>query len=86
MLDGYDTWLDAAHPLWERVVVLTQAKYESRATTMFDRDYHEARRIWNEARERLRIEREALGGEQLRKLAEKLARLPRDPESEDRAC
>jgi hypothetical protein len=67
--EGYEAWLDAAELLLDRINALELMAYESESFASFRMAQEKARSFLNEARERRRLERQALGSEQLAQLA-----------------
>jgi hypothetical protein len=69
---GYDLWLDAADLLVERMKKLESFCYESESFAAFWKAQAKARFYLDEARDRRRLERQALRNDQLVRLAAKL--------------
>ena len=70
--EGYDTWLDAADSLVERLRKLENFGYESESIKAFWTAHVEALSFRNEIRERKQLERQAARSDQLASLAARL--------------
>jgi hypothetical protein len=70
--DGYDSWLDGAQPLIERLQRLADAEYDSRMAGTFRAFYQGARSSWNDAHNRRKLEQHALKSRDLADLASRL--------------
>jgi hypothetical protein len=72
VFDGYDSWLDGAQPLMERLRRLEDADYDSPSAAAFRARYQQARASWNDAHNRRNLEQHALKANDLAELASRL--------------
>jgi hypothetical protein len=72
VLGGYQSWLDAARNLRDRLASLKAKGYESHAADRLDTSIRGAEGVLDDARSRRQLERDALTNEQLADLAAKI--------------
>lgn len=84
LLDGYQTWLDGADRIRDRVNALKASEFESPEIRTFESRYHDAIGTLDDARARREIDREAIRADRLEMLATKV-RPTQDPRAAQEA-
>jgi len=72
LLDGYQTWLDGAERVRDRVTALKESGFESPELRAFKSHYRDAIGILDDAQARREIDREAIRADRLEVLVNKL--------------